>query len=44
VAQPTEPPVPSPEEPGSSPLDQILPQLGKGFPSDSDGDEEGIGD
>jgi hypothetical protein len=43
LAQPTEPPVPSLEEPGSSPLDQILPQLGEAFPSDSDGDEEGIG-
>ena len=41
VAQPSEPPMPSLEEPGSSPLDQILPQLNEAFPSDSDREEEG---
>ena len=41
VARPSEPSVPSLEEPGSSPLDQILPQLRKAFPGDSD--EEGAG-
>jgi transposase InsO family protein len=43
VARPSEPSVPSLEEPGSSPLDQILPQLNQAFPSESDGDEEGTG-
>jgi hypothetical protein len=43
VAQPSEPSVPSLEEPGSSPLDQIVPQLNEAFSGDSDGDEEGGG-
>ena len=41
VARPSEPPAPSIEGPGSSPLDQILPQLGEAFSSESDRDEEG---
>jgi transposase InsO family protein len=41
VARPNEPPGPWAEEPGSSSLDQILPQLGEAFPRESDGDVEG---
>jgi hypothetical protein len=33
--------VPSVEEPGRSPLDQILPQLSEAFPTSSDRDEKG---
>jgi hypothetical protein len=40
VARPNEPLVPSFEEPGSSPLDQILPQLSEAFPTGSDRDEK----
>jgi transposase InsO family protein len=43
VARPSEPLMPSVEEPGSSPLDQILPQLDEAFPSGSDRDEKGAG-
>jgi transposase InsO family protein len=43
VAEPMEPPVPSFEEPGNSPLDQILPQLDEAFAIAPDGDEEGAG-
>jgi len=39
----SEPLMPSAEEPGSSPLDQILPQLEEAFPSGSDRDEKGSG-
>ena len=42
VAEPTEPPMPSFDGPGNSPLDQILPQLHEAFSSDPDGDEEGV--
>jgi hypothetical protein len=35
--------MPSAEEPGSSPLDQILPQLDEAFPSGSDRYEKGAG-
>jgi transposase InsO family protein len=41
VSRPNEPFVPSVEEPGSSPLDQILPQLSQAFPTGSEGDEKG---
>jgi hypothetical protein len=41
LVRPNEPPGPSSEAPGSSPLDQILPQLGEAFSSESDRDEEG---
>jgi transposase InsO family protein len=41
VAWPSEPPGPWAEEPGGSPLDQILPQLGEAFSSESDRDGEG---
>jgi hypothetical protein len=43
VARPSEPLMPSVEEPGSSPLDQVLPQLEEAFPSGSDQDEKGAG-
>jgi hypothetical protein len=43
VTRPSEPLVPSVEEPGSSPLDQILPQLDEAFPRGSDRDEKGAG-
>jgi transposase InsO family protein len=36
-----EPSTPSVEAPGSSPLDQILPQLGEAFSDESDGDDQG---
>jgi transposase InsO family protein len=39
----SEPLMPSAEEPGSSPLDQILPQLDEAFPSGSDRYEKGAG-
>jgi hypothetical protein len=42
VAEPMEPPVPSLDGPGNSPLDQILPQLHEAFSRDPDGDEEGV--
>ena len=42
VAEPMEPPVPSFDGPGNSPLDQILPQLHEAFSSAPDGDEEGV--
>ncbi|HUT59357.1 MAG TPA: DDE-type integrase/transposase/recombinase [Phycisphaerae bacterium] len=41
AAVPNEPSAPSVEAPGSSPLDQILPQLGEAFFRESDRDEEG---
>lgn len=41
VAGSNEPSVPSVEEPGSSPLDQILPELEEAFPSGLDRDEKG---
>jgi hypothetical protein len=41
--EPMEPPMPSFEEPGNWPLDQILPQLHEEFSSNPDGDEEGDG-
>ena len=41
VAAPNEPSMPSVESPGSSPLDQILPQLGEAFSDESDRDEQG---
>jgi transposase InsO family protein len=41
VAVPNEPSAPSVESPGSSPLDQILPQLGEAFSSESDRDGQG---
>ena len=41
VARSSEPPTPSIEDPGSSPLDQILPQLGEAFSDESDRDEQG---
>jgi transposase InsO family protein len=41
VARPNEPLVPPVEEPGSSPMDQILPQLSEAFPTSSDRDEKG---
>jgi transposase InsO family protein len=41
--EPMEPPMPSFEEPGNWPLDQILPQLNEEFSSDPDGDDEGDG-
>ncbi len=41
LVRPNEPPGPSSEAPGSSPLDPILPQLGEPFSSESDRDEEG---
>jgi hypothetical protein len=41
VASPNEPPAPSVEVPGSSPLDQILPELGEAFSGKSHRDGEG---
>jgi transposase InsO family protein len=41
VDVPNEPSAPSVESPGSSPLDQVLPRLGKAFLRESDRDEEG---
>ena len=41
VAGANEPSAPSVEEPGSSPLDQVLPELGRAFSSEWDRDEEG---
>jgi hypothetical protein len=41
VVRPNEPLVPAAEEPGSSPLDQILPQLSEAFPTSSDRNEKG---
>jgi hypothetical protein len=41
VAVPNEPSAPSVEAPGSSPLDQILPQLGEAFSGESDRDDQG---
>jgi transposase InsO family protein len=41
VVDPTEPSAPSLEEPGSSPLDQVLPELGEAFSNESDWDGEG---
>jgi hypothetical protein len=38
---PDEPSAPSVEAPGSSPLDQVLPQLREAFSAESDGDGEG---
>jgi hypothetical protein len=43
VARTSEPLMPSVEEPGSSPLDQILPQLEEVFPTGSERDEKGAG-
>jgi transposase InsO family protein len=43
VTRLSEPLVPSVEGPGSSPLDQILPQLDEAFPNGSDRDEKGAG-
>ncbi|MFH1920676.1 MAG: integrase core domain-containing protein, partial [Planctomycetota bacterium] len=41
VVEPNEPSAPSLEEPGSSPLDQVLPELGEAFSNESDWDGEG---